>query len=42
VAVSEGKIFGKEGAGHVRINFGTSRATLKEGLERMRKALETL
>lgn len=42
VAVSEGKIFGKEGAGHVRINFGTSRAILKEGLERMRKALETL
>ncbi len=40
VAVSEGKIFGKEGAGHVRINFGTSRAILKEGLERMRKALE--
>ncbi|MBN8654469.1 MAG: pyridoxal phosphate-dependent aminotransferase [Anaerolineae bacterium] len=42
VAVSEGKIFGKEGAGHVRINFGTSRAILKEGLERMRKAMETL
>lgn len=42
VAVSEGKIFGKEGAGHVRINFGTSRAILKEGLERMRKALEEL
>jgi cystathionine beta-lyase len=41
VAVSEGKIFGKEGVGHVRINFGTSRAILKEGLERMRKALET-
>jgi cystathionine beta-lyase len=36
VAVSEGKIFGKEGVGHVRINFGTSRAILKEGLERMR------
>ncbi|MEN9562330.1 MAG: hypothetical protein RIR73_574 [Chloroflexota bacterium] len=42
VAVSEGKIFGKEGTGHVRINFGTSRAILKEGLERMRKAMETL
>jgi cystathionine beta-lyase len=42
VAVSEGKIFGKEGTGHVRINFGTSRARLKEGLDRMRKAMEEL
>ena len=40
VAVSEGKIFGKEGAGHVRINFGTSRATLKEGLDKMKRAME--
>jgi cystathionine beta-lyase len=39
VALSEGKIFGKEGAGHARINFGTSRAILKEGLERMGEAL---
>ena len=42
VALSEGKIFGKEGAGHVRINFGTTRALLKEGLERMRKAMEKI
>lgn len=42
VALSEGKIFGKDGAGHVRINFGTSRAMLKEGLERMRKAMERI
>lgn len=42
VALSEGKIFGKEGAGHVRINFGTSRAILIEGLERMREAMEGL
>ena len=40
VALSEGKIFGKEGAGHVRINFGTSRATLKEGLDKMKRAME--
>jgi cysteine-S-conjugate beta-lyase len=26
VALSDGKIFGKEGEGHLRINFGTSRA----------------
>lgn len=42
VALSEGKNFGKEGAGHVRINFGTSRARLKEGLERMKRAMESL
>jgi cysteine-S-conjugate beta-lyase len=39
VALSDGKIFGKEGEGHLRINFGTSRAILKEGLERMRRAM---
>lgn len=42
VALSEGKIFGKEGTGHARINFGTSRARLKEGLDKMRNAMETL
>ncbi len=42
VAVSEGKIFGKEGAGHVRINFGTSRTLLKEGLSRMKQAMDQL
>ena len=42
VALSEGKIFGKEGAGHVRINFGTSRALLKEGLERMAEAFRSI
>ncbi|GAB4539341.1 MAG: PatB family C-S lyase [Anaerolineales bacterium] len=40
VALSDGKIFGAEGKGHARINFGTSRALLKEGLERMRAALQ--
>jgi cystathionine beta-lyase len=39
VAVSDGKIFGKEGKCHIRLNFGTSRALLKEGLDRMNKAL---
>lgn len=42
VAVSEGKIFGAEGVGHVRINFGTSRKRLKEGLDKMRAALDSL
>jgi cystathionine beta-lyase len=40
VAVSDGKIFGENGMGHVRLNFGTSRRILRQGLDRMRKALE--
>lgn len=39
VALSDGKIFGQGGAGHVRLNFGTSRKLLTQGLDRMRKAL---
>jgi cystathionine beta-lyase len=39
VALSDGKIFGQGGAGHVRINFGTSRKILKQGLDRMCRAL---
>ncbi|RJP55109.1 MAG: pyridoxal phosphate-dependent aminotransferase [Anaerolineaceae bacterium] len=40
VALSDGKIFGKEGEGHLRINFGTTRSLLQEGLERMKNALD--
>lgn len=42
VALSDGKIFGKGGEGHLRINFGTSRAILKEGLEKMSKAMKSI
>jgi cystathionine beta-lyase len=42
VAVSEGKMFGEDGAGHIRLNFGTSRKLLAQGLDRMRKALKAL
>jgi cystathionine beta-lyase len=42
VGLSDGKIFGKEGEGHVRLNFGTSRLLLKEGLDRMNWALQSL
>ncbi len=42
VALSNGKIFGKEGEGHVRINYGTSRKLLKQGLDRMQKAFHSL
>jgi cystathionine beta-lyase len=42
VAASEGKIFGREGDGHIRLNFGTSRKLLEQGLERMRKTLRSI
>ena len=42
VALSDGKIFGKAGEGHVRLNFGTSRALLKEGLDKMNRALNSI
>jgi len=42
VALSDGKIFGKEAEGHVRLNYGTSRKLLKQGLDRMRRALQSL
>ncbi len=42
VALSDGAIFGESGKGHIRLNFGTSRRILTQGLERMRKALRSL
>ena len=42
VALSDGAIFGENGKGHVRLNFGTSRKLLKQGLDRMNKALRSL
>jgi cysteine-S-conjugate beta-lyase len=39
VAFTDGKNFGIPGDGFVRLNFGTPRALLTEGLERMRTAL---
>lgn len=35
VAFNEGTMFGAQGAGHVRINFGTSREILEEALDRI-------
>lgn len=35
VALSSGHVFGSGGAGHVRLNFATSRAILTEAIERM-------
>lgn len=41
VALSDGAIFGENGKGHVRLNFGTSRSVLKQALDRMQKALHS-
>jgi cysteine-S-conjugate beta-lyase len=40
--LSNGAIFGEAGKGHIRLNFGTSRRILTQGLERMRKTLRSL
>jgi cystathionine beta-lyase len=40
VALSDGSVFGVEGEGHARINFGTSRKVLERGLSRMKWALD--
>jgi len=42
VALNDGSDFDQDSAGFVRLNFACPRATLKEALERMRAALETL
>jgi cystathionine beta-lyase len=39
VALNDGVLFGRGGQGFVRLNFGSPRALLTEGLERMRRAL---
>ena len=39
VALNDGAEFGPGGEGFVRLNFGCSRATLVEALERMKRAL---
>ncbi|MBJ19978.1 MAG: putative C-S lyase [bacterium] len=39
VALSDGRIFGGDSEGHVRLNFATSRPILREVIDRMAKAL---
>ncbi len=39
VALNDGALFGPGGQGFVRLNFGTPRSVLTEGLERLRRAL---
>ncbi|MGB9592478.1 MAG: MalY/PatB family protein, partial [Candidatus Kryptoniota bacterium] len=40
VALNDGKTFGREGEGFVRLNFATQRSVLQEALERMTMALK--
>lgn len=40
MALNDGRTFGRGGEGFVRLNFACPRATLAEGLDRMREALE--
>ncbi|MFC7789613.1 MalY/PatB family protein [Microbacterium sp. MAHUQ-60] len=42
VALHFGPAFGAEGAGHVRINFGTSAEILTEAIERIARAQDTI
>jgi cystathionine beta-lyase len=42
VALSDGGRFGKGSEQFVRLNFGTARRTLKQGLDRIRKAIRAL
>jgi cystathionine beta-lyase len=39
LAVNDGHWFGDGGEGFVRLNFGCSRSTLEQGLERLRTGL---
>jgi len=39
VALNEGSAFGEEGKGFLRLNFGCTRATLEEAIDRISKAL---
>ena len=42
VALSDGAVFGENGKRHVRLNFGTTRRILTQGLDRMKRALRSL
>ncbi|HEV2200921.1 MAG TPA: MalY/PatB family protein [Bryobacteraceae bacterium] len=42
VALSDGRTFGAEGTGFVRLNFGCPRSILKEALSRMKSSLNAL
>lgn len=39
LALNDGEIFGREGAGYMRLNVGTQQATLKQALDQLRNAI---
>jgi cystathionine beta-lyase len=41
VALVDGALYGENGKNHVRLNFGTSRRILNQGLDRMNRALQS-
>ena len=42
LALNDGEIFGKEGAGHMRLNVGTQRAVLAQALKQLEEAVNEL
>lgn len=42
LALNDGEIFGKEGAGYMRLNVGTQRAVLAQALEQLEEAVNEL
>lgn len=42
VGLNDGATFGSQGEGHMRLNIGCQRSTLKEGLERIKNALKEI
>lgn len=42
LALNDGEMFGRGGEGFMRLNVGTQRATLKQALDQLREAIETL
>jgi cystathionine beta-lyase len=42
VVLADGSIYGENGQGHARLNFGTSRKILTQGLDRMHGALRSV
>ena len=42
LALNDGEIFGKEGAGHMRLNVGTQRSVLAQALKQLEEAVKSL
>lgn len=40
LGLNDGEMFGKEGAGHMRLNVGTPRSVLRQAMEQLKNAIE--